>query len=257
MTALDRAFTPNETVPTPVSHAIILGWVVAWLGFWTLARSPIFPSPLDVVNALPTLWWRDGLAQAVMSSLQVNIEALILSALIALPVAYLSRVPIFTPVALGLSKLRFVSPSVFFLLLLFTLSGGHAVKVWMLVLGETFFLVTTMTNVVLGLPNELFDDARLLRMSEWRTTWYVVVRGTLPQALEAIRDNAAIGWSMLMMVEGIVRSEGGVGVLILNQEKAFNFAYVYAIAGVVVLVGLAQDWVLKGVREAVCPWVKS
>jgi ABC-type nitrate/sulfonate/bicarbonate transport system permease component len=61
------------------------------------------------------------------------------------------------------------------------------------------------------------------------SVWYVNIRGTLPQVIDAIRDNAAMGWSMLIMVEGFVRSEGGVGVLLINQEKHVNFAEVYAL----------------------------
>jgi hypothetical protein len=78
--------------------------------------------------------------------------------------------------------------------------------------------------------------------------WYVVVRGTLAQAFDAIRDNAAMGWSMLIMVEGFVRSEGGVGVMLINQEKHVNFAEVYAIAIAIVLVGIAQDYII-GVHQ--------
>jgi hypothetical protein len=40
----------------------------------------------------------------------------------------------------------------------------------MLALGETFFLVTTMIGVVQGIPAAQYDDARTLRMSEWRAS---------------------------------------------------------------------------------------
>jgi ABC-type nitrate/sulfonate/bicarbonate transport system permease component len=59
---------------------------------------------------------------------------------------------------------------------------------------------------------------------------------------------------MLMMVEGFVRSEGGVGVLLLNQEKFLKFDFVYAIAISIVVVGLLQDKLLTELRKVVCPY---
>jgi ABC-type nitrate/sulfonate/bicarbonate transport system permease component len=59
---------------------------------------------------------------------------------------------------------------------------------------------------------------------------------------------------MLMMVEGFVRSEGGVGVLLLNQEKFLNFAQVYAIAAAIIAVGILQDWALALTRDALFPY---
>lgn len=184
-------------------------------------------------------------------------EALVLSASIALPLAYLSRVPAFRPIAVAVSKLRFLSPSVFFVLLLFLAPSGHLIKVFMLTLGEACFLVTTMIGVVDAIPNERFDDCRTLRMSEGKATWYVVVRGTLHQAVDAIRDNNAMGWASLMMVEGIVRAEGGVGVLILNNEKHMNIASVWAIALAILAMGLAIDAAIGMARAVLCPYAES
>lgn len=250
------AATPNATITPDVRMAIWIGWIVLALVGWTLARPAIFPDPWEVLQALPGLWASEGLGQALTTSFTVNIQAIVLSTLIALPVAYVSRVPVFEPLVRVLSQLRFLSPAVFFLVLLFMLGSGRGVKIGMLVLGETFFLVTTMANAVQGIPESAFDDARVLRMSEWTATWYVAVRGTLAQALEAVRDNAAIGWSMLMMVEGVIRSEGGLGVLLLNQERYMRFEAVYGIALVVLVVGLTQDFLLRELRTALCPHTK-
>jgi NitT/TauT family transport system permease protein len=254
MSDLSKIYTPNESVSENTSWIIIGGWVVLWLGYWTLLKPTVFPTPFEVLGELPDLWFQEGLGQELITSFTVNLEALVLSALISLPLAYLSLTPLIRPIALAISKLRFLSPAVFFLLLLFATNNGHQVKVLMLTLGETFFLVTTVVGVVGTIPSDVFDDARTLRMNEWTVTWYVVIRGTVAQALDAIRDNAAMGWSMLMMVEGFVRSEGGVGVLILNQERHMNFAVIYAVALAVVIVGLLQDAVLVWIRRTLCPY---
>src|SRR6202043_2239006 len=108
--------------------------------------------------------------------------------------------------------------------------------------GMTVFFVTSMVGVIAAIPKEDFDHARTLRMSEWRGVWEIVVLGTIDKAFEVLRQNAAIGWLMLTMVEGIVRSEGGVGVLLLNNQKLFRMADVFAIQIAILTIGLLQDY---------------
>ena len=84
----------------------------------------------------------------------------------------------------------------------------------------------------------------------------MVIRGTMAPALEAIRDNAAIGWAMLMMVEGIVRSEGGVGVMLLNlQDRRMDYAAGYGIILTIGMIGIGMDWLLREVRKEACPYL--
>lgn len=254
MTLWQRVTTPNEAVSTDARGAVLAAWVVAALGIWVVFKPVIFPAPWEVLGAVPALWFEQGLWPEMAASLRINVEGLLVSTLIALPLAYLSRVALAQPVAIGLAKLRFLSPAVFFVPLLFVTGSGHQLKVAMLVMGEAWFLLTTMLGVVASIPSYKFDDARTLRMSEWRVTWYVVVRGTWDQALDAIRDNAAMSWGMLMMVEGIVRSEGGIGVLLVDSSKYRDFPAVYALALAVLVVGLVQDWALTTIKQAWCPY---
>lgn len=252
MTPNFRAYlTPNERVST--SSVLIVGWVFVAIGLWQLLKPTIFPSPLDVLFALPKLW-DDGLAPEVLSSFWVNIEALTLSAIIGLPLAYFGRIPILTPVTASFAKLRFVGSAVFYLPLLMVLPSAHAVKVGLLTLGELFYLTTTMMGVVGGIEEARYDDARTLKMSEWLSIWYVNIRGTVPAAIDAIRDNAGMGWSMLMFVEGVVRSEGGIGVVILNSEKHTSYDDYFACVVVIILVGIGQDWFLGQVKKVMCPY---
>lgn len=254
MTNWTRITTPNERVDRDLLGGVYLLWGAVALLVWVCFRPTIFPAPWEVVAALPALWFEQGLGQELLASLRINVEALAVSILIALPLAYLSRTLLAEPLARGASKLRFLSPAVFFVPLVFLTSTGHQLKVAMLVMGEAWFLLTTLLGVIGNIPSDKFDDARTLRMGEWAVTWYVVVRGTIAEALDAIRENAAMGWGMLMMVEGIVRSEGGIGVILIDASKYRDFAAVYAVAAVVLIAGIAQDAGIAWAKRAWCPY---
>jgi len=91
-------------------------------------------------------------------------------------------------------------------------------------------------------------------MSEWRTVWEVVILGTADKAFEVLRQNAAMGWMLLTLVESIVRSEGGVGLLLDNLSKHMLLAEVYGVQLVIILVAIAQDFVINSLRRMACPY---
>lgn len=247
---LTELFVPNAK---PGMRSVTIA-ALSCLGLmaWEFLRPTVFPSPLEVIGAIPTLW-TDGIVWDLFSSLTVCMEALALSAIVGLPIAYLSRVPVVEPIATFLSKLRFAGAAVFYLPLLMTMTP-HSVKVALLMLGELFYLVTTMQGVVLNISQERFDDAATLKMSPWKSVWFVVIRGTVPEALTAIKDNNGMGLASILFVEGIVRSEGGVGVRLFEAERYSSYDQFFAIVILIVLTGIASDWALRQLRKAACPY---
>lgn len=251
---ITKLFTPNGNVLSCWRWGTPLVWFSVVLACWAWFRPEVFPSPVEVLSAFPGLWM-NGLAEDLITSLTTLAQATGLSILVALPLSYVSRVPFIFPVATGLTKLRFLSPVAFLTLLLHTLNSGHQVKIGMLFLGLTFWLLTSMLTTVQNIPDAAFDDTRTLKMGEWRGTWYVVVRGTVDSAFDAIRMNTAMGWGMLMMVESLLRSEGGIGVLVANQERHLNFPELWMLLGVSVGVGILLDAGISWLKQNSCPWV--
>jgi len=78
--------------------------------------------------------------------------------------------------------------------------------------------------------------------------------GQADKAFDVLRQNAAIGWMMLTMVEGIVRSEGGVGTILLDQNHHFRLAAVFAIQLTILMLGLLQDYGIGMMKNLLCPY---
>ena len=195
-----------------------------------------------------------GLGQELMTSIRLNVEALAWSTVISLGLAYLSVVPVFRPLVAAVSKGRFLSIVGFTFIFTLIFGGGHPLKTSLLVFAVTVFYVTSMAAVIAAIPKGDFDHARTLRMGEWRVVWEVVILGTADKAFEVLRQNAAMGWMMLTMVEGIVRSEGGVGAMLLGESKHFLLPEVFAIQLVILIVGLLQDYFIGLARRLACPY---
>lgn len=248
------AFSPNRVISRAAFRFIIVFQIAVLLVVWATSTYVFLPKPMDVWRAFQDLWNHEGLGQELIISFLLNVQAMAWATVISLVLAYLTVVPFFQPIVSAISKGRFLGMVglTFFFTVIF--ASGHSLKVSLLVFGVSVFFVTTMIDVVAQVPKEKFDLARTLRMGEWRVVWEVIVLGRADIAFDAMRQNAAMGWMMLTMVEGISRSEGGVGALLLNQNKHFRLEAVFAIQIAILLIGLFQDYALGLVRKFLFPY---
>lgn len=248
-----RVFLPNRAVDQVTMLGIVAFWVTAAMLLWILSPYATLPGPRQVWAAFGTLWWQHGMGPELATSIKLILHALALTVAISLALSYATVIAVFRPLVEAVSKLRFLGLTG--LVVPFTLltGGGYQLKVAMLTFGMTSFFVTAMAQVVLDIPREQFDHMRVLGAGEGRILWEVVIRGTLDRALDILRQNLAIGWAMLTMVEGISRAEGGLGAMILNQNKHFHLAEVYAILLVILFFGLLLDYGMGALIRALCP----
>lgn len=247
-------FRPNRLVSPGTMRLVVVFQLVVFLIVWTFSPYKVLPNPDEVFSAFQTLWLKDGLAQELMSSVTLNVEALAITSVISIGLAYLTVLPFFRPIVAALSKMRFLSMVGFTLVFTMMVGGGHRLKLALLVFGMAVFFLTSMASVVESIPQARFDYARTLRMKEWRVVWEVVVLGTVDQAFEVMRQNAAMGWLMLTLVEGINRSEGGIGAMLLNYQKHFGLESIFAIQILILVIGLLQDFLIGLARSIVCPY---
>lgn len=244
-------FAPSS--PRRRITVLAASWVLI-LAAWTAlhGRNPIVPSPREVAAAWVELV-HQGLFVRLVESYALNLQAMLHATVLSFGLAYASTIEAARPLVKLVSRLRFLGMTgiTFGLGMYF---GGRSLQVAMLVFGVTVFYLTSMLGVVAAIPAASVDHARTLRMGPWRTLWEVVVRGTLDEALAVLRQNAAMGWMMLTMVEGLVRSQGGVGLMLIDQNRRLDLAAVCAVQASILAVGVAQDFVLNEARKMACPY---
>ncbi|HWN68089.1 MAG TPA: ABC transporter permease subunit [Haliangium sp.] len=250
------ALLPNRPITSGVSLVIMAFWIGFALLAWMISPFESLPGPGEVFGALGSLWGEHGMSYELGATIKLILHGLLLTIVISLLLSYATVIAAMRPVVAAVSKLRFLGLTG--LVIPFTLwtGGGYDLKVWLLTFGMTTYFVTSMAQVVIEIPREQFDHMRALGAGEVRTLWEVVVLGTADKALDVMRQNVAIGWTLITMVEGISRSEGGLGAMILNQNKHFRLAEVYAILIVILVVGLLLDYAIALLSRTVCPYAE-
>lgn len=220
---------------------------------WLFSSSVFLPTPSETFAALSRLWAM-GVGHELIISFKLNLEAILWSIIISLGFAYLTVIPFFRPIVSFIGKLRFLSMvGLSFVFVLMTKSS-HDLKLSLLVFSICVFFITSMSDVLASIPKHEYDLARTLKMKEWQIVWEVVILGQIDKVFDVLRQNAAIGWLMLTMVEGMSRSEGGIGAMLLNQNKQFKLDAVMAIQLLILVMGLGQDWAIGYFKKLFCPY---
>lgn len=256
MKELALAFMPNKVISKKTFWIIACVQAAIALLVWINSPFKALPLPGDTWRAFVHLWFEMGLSREFFISLKLNAVALSYTLVISLTISYLTALPFFRPTALAITKGRFLGitglPFVFTLMF----GGGYNLKVALLTFGMTVFFVTSMVDVIAKIPSTQYDHARTLRMSEWHVVWEVVILGTRAKAIEVFRQNAAIGWMMIAMVEAISRADGGIGALLVAENKHFKLAEIFAIQILILFGGLMVDYGLGVFERIVSPYAR-
>lgn len=253
---LKRFVIPNQKLSGREFLVLCIFWFVGANIFWEIWRAPTIPGLLETLQALVQQMQTRKFYDNLLASLWLNVQALGISTILALMISYLYAVPIMRPVVAFVAKLRFVMIAGL-TYLAFQLFTGHNIKVSLLVFAITTFFVTSMKSVIEDIPDERYEYARTLRMTEWQILWEIVIVETWHQAVETMRQNNSIGWAMLSMVEIVSRTQGGLGTMLYDIKKWGGPDDLFAVELVVLIVGLGCDYILGLCKALASPHLQN
>jgi NitT/TauT family transport system permease protein len=236
---------------------LVIVWIGLLLAVWFFNPIKALPFPREVLRAFGHMWSAaggQGLLYNIYVTLKLNIVGLGYAAIISLAIAYLSVIPIFQPVNKMVQWLRYIPIVGFNLVFLTLFTIGWPMKVAMLTTGMSFFLVTSMTGVIASIPRMKYELAKVLGYNDWHVFYSVIVRPTLPEMIDMIAQNAAIGWVMITAIETYNRTEGGIGSQIYAYSSTNNLAEVYAYLLIIGVIAAAEDWLFKLIKRLMFPY---
>lgn len=248
-------FKPNAKLSKSFMFKLIVIQAIAGLLAWQFSSGSLIPSPTQIGQKWYELLTSGAMLEDLSASCVLVAEAMLHALIITLIVSYATVMGFFKPFGLLVTKLRFLT--VTGLSYLFTIAshgGGYEIKLNLLVFGMTVFFVTSLISILEQTDKIYLNHARTLGFSEWRVVYEVKLLGNVDKIFDVIIQNFAISWTMLTTVEGLVRSGGGIGVALLNQNKTFDLAGVFAFQITVLVMGVLFDYIFNFAKELVCPY---
>jgi len=126
----------------------------------------------------------------------------------------------------------------------------------LLVFGIVPFFTTSFLAVIINIDKQEYELCKTLGYNNWQTLYEVIIVGKADQVFEILRQNFAIAWMMITMVEGLNMSEGGIGSLLIKYNKYNDLTHVISLQLVIFLIGLFFDYLLGTTRHWLFPHSK-
>jgi ABC-type nitrate/sulfonate/bicarbonate transport system permease component len=235
---------------------IIIDCAIALILWQLFAAGGLIPTPGRIVSSMFKVINSNDFFDNLFSSLTLTLKGMGISIVIALLICYLSLIPIFYPFAKFVMKCRYLTLTG--LIFLFTLmtSSGHNLKLSLLIFGIVPFFVTSFLSIIDAINEQEYELCKTLRMNSWQTLLEVVIIGRMDQVLEVMRQNFAIAWMMITMVEGLCMSEGGLGTMLIKSNKYIDLGTVFGILVIIFALGVCFDLLLAKLRLWFFPYTK-
>jgi len=243
-----KIFQPFSHIDTKSITILFIGEIILALIFWNFSITKAFPTPLQTFNTFIDTIVSNDFLENLMSSLGTTFEAMFISMIIALIFSYGYKIPVIRPISVFISKCRYLTLTGLIFLFTMISSSSENLKLNLLVFGMTPFFITSMIAIIKDINKEEYELSYTLKYNKWETLYEVIIVGRLDQVIEIIRQNFAMSWLMITMVEAKNMSGGGLGTMLIIADKYLQVDKMFAILLIILLLGIFFDWFLSFLR---------
>jgi osmoprotectant transport system permease protein len=200
----------------------------------------------------------DSILRYLGEHVRLTVGAVVLGALIALPLALLARRNRFLagPV-LAVSTIVYTIPSLAMFAFIFPFTGLSATTVLIgLVAYSLVILVRNFLTGLRGVPDDVREAARGMGYGSAALFWKIDLPLAMPAFITGLR--IATVSTVALVTVGVLVGHGGLGQLILGGFNA-NFYRAEIVTGTVlcILLALLADVLLVGAERLVTPWTRA
>lgn len=236
---------------------VIAGWFLLFFLLFEVVKSQVIPSPTKIGKAFLGLWMNREFYEDLLATLITTSKAMFYAIIITVLLCYSATIPLFRPIAEFVSKCRYLTLTG--LVFVFTMMSSNIsdLKMYLLLFGIVPFFTTSFLSVVSSIPEQEVFKGYVNGKGRWGTLWEVVIIGKMDILFEVMRQNFAISWMMITMVEGYAMADGGIGTMIIKSNKQLDMANVFAILITILLLGLGADIFLSRMRLILFPYLKT
>ena len=247
-------FKPFGQISKQTLMIMIVTQIIVTIAAWQITSDGLIPKPGNIATDLGQLLTTKLFWDNMLVSLGLTLKAMLYSIIITLFFAYASVIPFFKTIANFIVKCRYLTlTGLIFIFTLLTKDGGQ-LKLSLLVFGIVPFFTTSFLSVIVNINKQEYELCKTLGYNKWQTLYEVIIVGKADQVLEMLRQNFAIAWMMITMVEGLSMSEGGIGTLLIKFNKYNDITNVVALQLVIFITGLFFDYLLGLKRHWLFPY---
>jgi len=232
------------------SIVVMAAIVVVWWITIIVTRSPIFPTPWQVVTGTGELIGDGSLWAHIGASLMRVGIGFGLAVLLAVPLglwmgwvrgAFVTLNPIF-------QMLRPISPIAWIPIAILWFGVGNVSPIFLIFMASVFPMIVQTVEGVHTIEPRYLRAAANFGVSRGTLFRRVVIPAVLPQVIVGMRIGLGVAWLVVVAAE-MIALNSGLGYLIMDSRNAGN-RYDLVVAGMVIigLIGLLLDGLMRGLE---------
>lgn len=223
---------------------------------WAAARESFYFPPLTTIaERFADLWLFDRVPRDLLPSLRRLAIGYLLCVLLGVGVGLiLGAFRVIQQAVQPFAEFLRALPSVALIpfgMLVFGL--GDLMKIFIIVVGAVWPILLNTIDGVRGVDRGMLEMARAYNVGRWGRIRDIVVPAALPRVIAGMRTSLSIA-IILMVVSEMVASSNGVGYFVLESQRRFAIADMWA--GIVLLgiVGYVANFVFVQAERRVLHW---
>lgn len=228
--------------------AILLAAIIAlWWGVVVFTKSPIFPTPWQVVTGAAELAEDGTLWEHISASLaRVGIGFIVATAF-ALPLGlWMGRVEsVYRTLNPVFQILRPISPIAWIPIAILWFGIGDLAPVYLIFIASVFPMILQTAAGVHTIEKRYLNAAENFGVSRFTLFRRVIIPAVLPEVIVGMRIGLGVAWLVVVAAE-MIALHSGLGYMIMDSRNAGN-RYDLVVAGMVIigLIGLSLDGIMR------------
>lgn len=254
---LKSIFYPFGKINKKTAAVLLVSQLLILFLYLETRETSVLPQPTEVLASLWKLFNSGEFYDDLIASIVFIAKGLGYSILLTMPISYAWTIPFFKPFVELVIKCRYLTFSCVLFLFTMLTSSLESLKMSLLIFGIVPFFATSYVGVIAAVPEYQINKARINKKNQWETLLETIIIGKMDALFEVMRQNFAIAWAMITSVEGYTMAGGGLGTYIIKRNRAINIADIFAIAIVIILLGIVFDFLLKYLRKSLFEYIKN
>ena len=243
-----------------IGPLFLLGLLVIWE---TMAQNEwinalIIPPPSKISKIFAELFLSGQIPWQILASMKRAAAGYFLAAAVFIPLGILMGLSerIYRSLQVIVEMLRSVPPPVIIPVALLFFGLGDEMKIFVIFFSCAWPILLNTLDGVRGLDWVLLNTARTFGLSRGKMVWQVILPACSPQIITGLRVSLPM-MLILVVISEMVGSTDGIGYFVLDAQRRFRVAQMYAGMLTLALLGYSLNQLFNLIVRWLLPWQRG
>jgi ABC-type nitrate/sulfonate/bicarbonate transport system permease component len=234
-----------------------LGLLIVWeLVAQARLINPLVVPPLSrILGVFSDLVWSGQIPLQVASSMKRAAAGYIMAAVVFIPLGILMGLSqsVYRLFEVIVEMLRPVPPPVMIPVAMLFFGLEDEMKIFVIFFSCAWPILLNTLDGTRNVDRVLLNTARTFRLSRWKIIWNIILPAASPQIVTGLKVSLPITL-ILVVISEMVGSTDGIGYFILDSQRRFRVAQMYAGMLTLAILGYALNQFFNVLYRLLMPW---